>query len=259
MKAAIEAEVGDRPDTVVAAGGDGTVNAVASKLIGTEIRFGILPLGTLNHFAKDIGVPLDVDAAIATVIDGHCIKADVGQVNQQVFVNNSSIGLYPDIVSQRDAEQRLRKRGKWPAFCQAFVGALFRYPFMVVRMNVDGQKLEQRTPCLFVGNNEYALEGFDIGGRKRVDAGVLSLCIVQSEKRMALLALAVRALFGRLQQSRDLKTMLATEIMVETTHRRKRVATDGQVNVMDIPLHYRIHPGALNVIVPRPASVAAKE
>ena len=242
--------VGDGLQTIVAGGGDGTINAVASTLIGSDTQLGVLPLGTLNHFAKDLRIPLELDQAVNIIIAGHCTRIDAGEVNGKVFLNNSSIGLYADIVSKREAEQRRWGVGKWPAFCWAMIGALRRYPFLQVRLTVEGEKHECRTPCVFVGNNEYAMDGFDIGERKRMNAGLLSVYIVRSKGRMALLRLALRAVCGRLRQAKDFQAMLTTEITIETRHAHKRVATDGEVAMLAVPLHYRIRPGALHVIVP---------
>ena len=251
--------VGDGLQTIVAGGGDGTINAVASTLIGSEAKLGVLPLGTLNHFAKDLRIPLELDEAVRNIIDGHCTRIDAGEVNGKIFLNNSSIGLYADIVSKREAEQRRSGVGKWPAFGWALMGTLRRFPFLHARLSVNGEKQDLRTPCVFIGNNEYAMDGFDIGERKRMNTGLLSVYIVRSKGRMALLRLAVRALCGRLRQAKDFEAMLTAEITIETRHARKRVATDGEVSMMDAPLHYRIRPGALQVIVPKPTATAVEE
>ncbi|PYS81761.1 MAG: sphingosine kinase [Acidobacteria bacterium] len=237
---------------VVAGGGDGTVSAVASLLAGTEKPLGVLPLGTLNHFAKDLGVPLDIEEAARGVCEGRVVAVDVGEVNGRVFVNNSSLGLYPRIVRRRE---KLRERlggGKWVAFFRATLAVLRRYPFLNVRLSADGREIVRRTPFVFVGNNEYRMESFQIGGRACLDAGCLSLYVAHRTGRLGLLRLAVRALFGRLRQAKDFDTLRAQEIWVET-HRPKRlhVATDGEVVVMTTPLHYRVLPGALRVIVPK--------
>src|SRR5512141_2280718 len=109
--------------TVVAGGGDGTINEVASLLVGTKLTLGVLPLGTLNHFAKDLGVPLDLEGAVRTVVQGRVAEVDVGEVNGRVFVNNSGLGIYPQIVAEREAEQERRGTGKWAAFARAALDA----------------------------------------------------------------------------------------------------------------------------------------
>ncbi len=236
--------------TIVAGGGDGTLNAVASHLVGTGTRFGILPLGTLNHFAKDLGIPLDPVEALQTIATGRVIAVDVGEVNGHYFLNNSSLGLYPDIVRDRIRQQRRLGRGKWLAFMWAVWGALRRSPFLSVRLTVDGQATLHRTPFVFVGNNAYRMEGFQIGSRARLTDGVLSVYVADGARRWKLVALGLRALFGRLRQAREFREYRAAELRVETPHRRLRVATDGEVRKMDSPFLYRIHAGGLKVIVP---------
>ena len=248
--AAAQAAVAGGLATVVAGGGDGTINAVASALVGTGVRFGVLPLGTLNHFAKDLGIPLDLDGAIRNVASGHARQVDVGEVNGRIFLNNSSLGLYPDIVRDREKQQRRLGRGKWLAAAWATVAALRRYPFLSVRMKVGETAHARRTPFVFIGNNEYTMEGFSIGERSRLDGGTLSLYVAQRPGRLALLRFAWRALRGGLAQERDFDVMLAQTMEISTHHKRLRVATDGEVTVMPTPLFYRIHHAALTVIAP---------
>src|SRR5258706_607630 len=159
--------------TVVAGGGDGTINAVASTLIDTGKTLGVLPLGTLNHFAKDLKIPLDLEGAAGTIIANHAVQVDVGEVNGQIFLNNSSLGLYPSLVHKREQRQRLG-HGKWPAFIWAAFSVMRRYPFLDVRLNADGKEFSSRTPFVFVGNNKYEMESFNIGTRDQLDDAQLS-------------------------------------------------------------------------------------
>ncbi len=245
-KAALARGVG----IVVAGGGDGTINAVASVLAGSGVVFGVLPLGTLNHFAKDLGIPLTLDAAIANVAGGVRAKVDVGEVNGRIFLNNSSLGLYPDIVRDREKQQRRLGRGKWLAFCWASMAALRRYPFLSVRLKVNGEQHARRTPFVFIGNNEYRMQGLTIGERARLDGGTLSLYVAQRPGRLGLVRLAFHALLGQLARQKDFDVLLAKQLDIETRHKRLRVATDGEVTVMNTPLNYRIRAAALTVIVP---------
>lgn len=240
---------------VVAGGGDGTVGAVASALVGTDKPLGVLPLGTLNHFAKDLHIPLEVKEAARNVCEGRAVAVDVGEVNGRVFINNSGLGLYPHIVRHREKLQERESLGKWSAFVRAALAVLRRYPFLNVRLNADGKEIIRRTPFVFVGNNEYEVEGTHIGARARLDAGRLSLYVAHRTGRLGLLRLALRALFGRLRQAKEFDSLSAEEIWVETRRpKRIYVATDGEVTVMTTPLHYRVLPKALRVIVPEEKS-----
>jgi YegS/Rv2252/BmrU family lipid kinase len=238
-------------DIIVAGGGDGTINSVASAAIESGKTMGVLPFGTMNHFAKDLHIPLDLEGAIETIVAGQTIEVDVGEVNHRIFVNNSSLGLYPSIVRERQKQQRLGW-GKWPAYVWAALAVLRRYPFLNVRLSVDGKEFKSRTPFVFIGNNEYQMESLNIGGRARLDAGKLSLYISDRTSRLGLFRLALRALFGGLRQEKDFIALCTKEVWIGTKHKRPRVALDGEVLVMEPPLHYRVCPRALRVLAPIP-------
>ena len=250
IQAAVEEALSLKCDAVVAGGGDGTLNAVASKLVGLQTDFGVLPLGTLNHFARDANIPMDPSTALRCVAIGHTTQLDVGEVNGLFFLNNSSIGLYVDVVRDRDRQQTRLGRGKWPAFVWALVAALRRYPFLTVALTMEGRALSHRTPFVFVGNNAYLTEGFQIGRRDTLQGGALSVYVADRAGRWRLLALGLRALVGKLQQARDFKAFSAAQLRIDTGHQHLRVAVDGELRRLDAPLHYKIRPGALRVIVP---------
>jgi diacylglycerol kinase family enzyme len=211
----------------------------------------VLPVGTLNHFAKDLGVPLDLETAVRTIKDGEIAAVDVGEVNGRIFINNSSLGIYPQIVSRREAQQQRLARGKWPAFFWATIQALRRFPFLDLRITFEGQQIFRRTAFLFVGNNEYEIAGFNLGSRTCVNAGKLGLYLSHRTGRFGLFRLAFHALFGRVDQEKDFDAFCVTEARIETRKSRLLVALDGEVERMETPLQYRIRPAVLHVLVPR--------
>jgi YegS/Rv2252/BmrU family lipid kinase len=237
---------------IVAAGGDGTVNLVASAVVDTDKVLGVLPLGTLNHFARDLRIPFDLEAAAQTIVAGHTIEVDVAEVNDRIFLNNSSLGLYPIIVRERKKRERLGS-GRWPAFVWAVIQALRRYPFLDVRLRVNDKFLNQTTPFVFIGNNEYAMDSFNIGLRERLDGGMLSIYVTSRTSRLGLIKLALRAVVGRLRNDKDFLATRSNEVKIETAHKRLRVAFDGEIAVMETPLQYRVCRRALRVIVPKEA------
>ncbi len=245
----IRAALARRPDAVVVAGGDGTVSTAAAALAGTGIPLGILPLGTLNHFARDAGIPLDLEDAIAVVLAGRTRDVDVAEVNGGVFVNNSSIGVYPEIVRLRQHYQN-RGRGKWLAMTWATLAVLRRRPFMAVRMAVDGETIVRRTPFVMVGNNEYRMEGLKAASRERLDTGTLSVYVMNASGRRNLLWLGLQVLLGRTQNLGELEMLRAGEVVVETRRRWGQVARDGEVSLMTGPLVYGIRPRALTLLSP---------
>lgn len=237
---------------VVAGGGDGTQGAVAAQLAGTGLVQGVLPLGTLNHFARDLGIPLALEDAIRTIAHGRVLNVDVGEVNGHVFINNSSLGLYPEIVRERELQQMRLGKGKWRSFASATLHALEHPAGLAVRVDAEGEAQLHRTPFVFVGNNRYGMEGFRIGARASLQGGELALYIGRRHGRLGLLVLACRALLRRLRQDVDFALLTGPAFVVSTRHARIRVATDGEVAMMDTPLRYRIRPGALRVLVPAP-------
>jgi diacylglycerol kinase family enzyme len=235
---------------VVAAGGDGTVSRVASGLIGTGGVLGVLPLGTLNHFAKDLRIPLDLEKAVATIASGRVGSIDVGRVNDRVFLNNSSIGIYPNIVEARDELRRLGHR-KWAAFALATFRVLRRHRGVLVRIEADGRQSAWRTPFVFVGNNEYEVDGIRLGSRARLDGGRLFAYLTPRVRARELPMLLARALLGRGRQSGAFEIVSAEELWIDTPKaRRVRVALDGEITTMITPLHYRTCPAALKVLLP---------
>jgi diacylglycerol kinase family enzyme len=236
---------------IVAGGGDGTVNAVANELVGSSITMGILPLGTLNHFANDLHIPQDLEGAARNLITGRAVPVDVGEVNGHIFVNNSSLGIYPRILLlEQEQHQKKKGRNKWVAFAQASLSVLEHYSLLRVRLCLDGKELSRKTPFVFIGNNEYEMKGVHIGGRTRLDAGELCLFAANGASRVELVRLAFRALFGRLREASDFDLLITKQVSIETQEPRASVSTDGEVNEMNTPLNYLTHPGALRVIVP---------
>jgi diacylglycerol kinase family enzyme len=252
MRELASAAVAQGAGCVVAGGGDGTIGTVAACLMGSQTALGVLPMGTLNHFAKDLQIPLLLDDAVRLIAADVRIAIDVAEVNGRTFINNSSLGLYPDIVHRREQMQRRYGRSKWVAFFWALVAVLRRYPFLQVSVTLNGVVHRRSTPFVFIGNNDYVMEGVRMGQRSRLDAATLCCYMTNRTGRFGLLMLALRALFGRLRQTRDVDVVLASEVLIESRHRLLRVATDGEVNPMPTPLAYRIRPRSLHVIVPKP-------
>lgn len=234
---------------IVAGGGDGTISSVASALVHTEAALGILPLGTFNHFARDLGIPLDVEAAVRVITAGKVAQVDVGEVNGRTFINNSSVGLYPRIVLGRQHEQR-GGHTKWAAFFLATWRVLRRFPHLQIKLATGGTEIVQSTAFAFIGNNQYEIEGPKIGTRRTLNAGELFCYVAHATTRWQLLRLVLDALSGRLRRSQALDVLHGKEAWIAARRRRLRVALDGEVAMLPTPLHFRIRPGALRVIVP---------
>ncbi len=235
-------------DVIAAGGGDGTISTVANQLVGSDVALGVLPFGTLNHFAKDLRIPLDPREAVEVICRGAIKRVDVGEVNGRYFINNSSLGVYPAAVRVRE---RWRPRvGKWPALLIGALTVLRRFPVLKLGLEVDGERVRRRVPLLFVGNNDYSVEWPDLGGRERLDEGCLSFWIVREASRFALLRSAFSLLLGRLRIATDIEASRVESLTVNSRRRRLRVAVDGEVIKLRAPLRYRIRPQSLSVCVP---------
>jgi diacylglycerol kinase family enzyme len=249
LRSAMQRAVEDGCTTLIAGGGDGTINTAASVLVGRPVQLGVLPLGTLNHFAKDLGIPLEVDAAAEVVLNGRECRVDVGEVNGRIFINNSSLGLYPAIVRLRERHQA-SGLGKWVAALWASLMVLRRNPFMAVRIIAEGEKVIRRTPFVFIGNNEYRMAGLGAGSRDSLVSGHLAVYVLNAERREGLLRLGLQVLLRGAEQVKELDLLTVEEARIETKRPRLQVALDGEVVVLQSPLEYRIRPSALQVLVP---------
>lgn len=235
--------------TLIAAGGDGTVSAVASVLVNSQATLGVIPVGTLNHFAKDMQIPLAPDEAAAVIALGKVVQVDVGAVNGRIFINNSSLGVYPNIVMWRE-EQRKKGRNRWLALCEAVITALRRLPTLQLRLSTTDTQIARSTPLIFIGNNEYELQGVRAGTRRNLNSGHLCVYIANTRSAMQLIRLSIRALLGRPQKVGEFDGLCVKEVRVETSRRHAKVSLDGEVARLETPLNYRILPGALRVLAP---------
>jgi diacylglycerol kinase family enzyme len=242
------------PPAIVAAGGDGTVNAVAQVLAGTPTPLGILPLGTLNHFARDLGLPLDIAGAVAVIAAGVTAAVDAAEVNGRIFVNNSAIGLYPNMVRDRERQRRQSRRAKWLAMALALLHALRRPPMRRLTIEAEDWVRPHKTPLAFIGNNMYDTSFPTLGRRATLTGGELCLFIAKANRPLGIIRLLLRAVFGRLDQARDFEQHRLKTLTIRSRHRRLPVSLDGEVAALATPLSYRIRPGDLRVFVPRPSA-----
>ncbi len=244
-KAAVESDA----EVIVAGGGDGTISSVASVVSGSGKTFGVLPLGTLNNFSKDLAIPPDIAGAVRVIADGHTIKIDLAEVNGRIFINNSSIGLYPRIVRKREQQQRLGY-GKWRSALWATLKMFRLSPFLKVEIVVDGKMFLRKTPFVFVGNNEYDMEIYNIGRRVSLDQGKLSIYFLHRGGRWGVIALLLRTITGTVKQWRDFEEVLTDSVTIQTRRKVMQVAFDGEVYAVETPLKYKTLPKALRVLVP---------
>ena len=242
------AERGD--ELLVVGGGDGTISAAASGLAGTETLLGILPLGTLNHFARDLGIPSDIAEAAKLIARRPERRVDVADMNGRIFINNSAIGLYPLMVLDRDLQRRRLGRSKRLAMIVASLRTLVRFGHQRLTLTVNDEQARIDTPLLFVGNNDYRVDIGAPGQRESIDDGILSVFVMRKKTRGGLIAASIRALFNRAREDDMVKLDNVERLRVSSRRGALAVSLDGEVVHAQPPLDYKIRKKALRVIAP---------
>lgn len=236
---------------VVVGGGDGTLGCAAGALIEGDAALGILPLGTRNHLARELGVPLDLPGAATLIAARRTRRIDIARVNGHLFLNNASIGLYPDMVRLRNEGQAQHKLPKWIAAIPASWAALKRLRHHRLHLHSPSGDRQVITPMLFVGNNHYALDAGQIGKRDALDDGLLSVLAVAARRRRALLGFALRTLTGRADPAEDFAALGDVAELTVTGHAHHiDIALDGEVIELRMPLAFTMTAGALTVVAP---------
>ncbi|HMI39855.1 MAG TPA: diacylglycerol kinase family protein [Sphingomicrobium sp.] len=237
---------------MIVGGGDGTISAAAGAAADSKTTLGILPMGTLNHLARDLGISFDLDEAAAVIASGKLHRIDVAELNGRIFVNNCAIGLYPLMVVDRESQQKRLGRSKRLAMLVASARTLVRYHHHRLTLTINGNAKEVvETPLLFVGNNDYKIDMPAAGRRQTLDDGHLSVLVLRSKARAGMIAAVLRALVGRARPD-DLEHIENVETLRVTGRRSHyNVAMDGETVKLAPPLDYRIRKRALRVMAPR--------
>ena len=242
---------------VVAAGGDGTINAVAQAALGSGCLFGVLPQGTFNYFGRTHRIPADTAEALQVLLQGHTRPVQVGVVGDRVFLVNASLGLYPQLLEEREVWKRQLGRSRLVALWAGLATLLRGHRSLRLRVQSEGQERELRTPTLFVGNNALQLQQIGIPEAQAVEAGSLVAIALKPVSSWTLFALLWRGAFGRLGEADDVIHLATRELTVRPSRRlgalvtpRIKVATDGEVSWMRLPLRFGVAPQRLNLLCP---------
>ena len=239
-------------DGIVVGGGDGSVNGAANLLAGTGVPLGVLPLGTLNHFARDVGMPAEPEAAAQVIASSAPRAVDVAEVNGRVFTNNSLLGAYPYMVADRKRRRDKHGLGKWTAMTLAFLRMLWRFPRRRLTLCFEGERVPVRTPSLMVGVNEYDPRNFAIPRTHGLDRGELWVLVARHRHPLGFAWFAFRTIFRGLDEGRDFDLVKVKSLEVRARTSRLLVATDGELLRLRPPLKYRIRPAELVVLAPQP-------
>ena len=236
--------------TLVAAGGDGTICAVAAGALRHGRTLGVLPMGTFNYVARGLGLPEDLDEAVDLIAGGRSWPLSVGEVNGKLFLNNASLGLYPAILRQREGTYRRWGRSRIAAHWSVLKTVIRFHRPLSLRVVVDGAPIRRRTPLAFVARSAYQLELFGLNGADDVRAGRFALFLAPDCNRWGLLLFAVRLMWRSMEQGRDFDYFTGEEIEIATRKGRRLVARDGERERMRSPFRFRVLHGRLRIVAP---------
>ena len=245
-------------DGIVAGGGDGTLNTIANVVAGSGKAYGVLPLGTHNHFAKDLGVPLELEPACAALAAGDVTELPVAEVNGRIFLNFSALGFHPELVRHRDAQRKTLGREKWQAMIVALFRVFTRFPILRVKLITRDATIRRITPSVIVCNNPHQMKVFGVESASVPERGLLNVYVARRTRRLSMIWLFIRALFNRLDHAKNFEALALCEVTIDTPHRHARVSIDGEVTDMRPPLKYAVRMTGLRVIVPAAAAAAAE-
>ena len=243
---------------LVAAGGDGTLNAVAHRLWQAmqhtpalrAVALGVIPLGTFNYAARALQIPLDPLQAAAVIVQGQLRPIHIGRVNQYIYLNNAALGLYPHLIQQRERDNRRFGRYRGVAALSGLLVLLKRHHRLKLRLLVDGQSSALLTPMLFFGNNQLQLSDFKMNLAECAAQGKLAGFAMQRVGRWEMLVLLASLKIGRFEQAPAVQCYCADHIRIDAAQQQMKLAIDGEVVTVQPPLRFSVAKQALNMMVP---------
>ena len=240
---------------VVAAGGDGTINAVAQATLGSGCAFGVLPQGTFNYFSRTHGIPSDTAEALRVLLNETPRAVQVGLVNDRVFLVNASMGLYAKLLEDREAFKAQYGRHRWVAFWSGLVTVMRGERPWHLHMAWHGKQRNIRTQTLFVANNALQMHQVGLADADAPEQGQLAAIALKPQGVFAMLGLLARGALGRLGDADSVEsfTFESLEVQPMRYRRRVKVATDGEIGWMQMPLHFRVSPEPLWLVRPEVA------
>ncbi|MBE9639325.1 diacylglycerol/lipid kinase family protein [Salipiger mangrovisoli] len=245
-------------EMIVAAGGDGTIGAVAAAAHEAGVPMGVIPQGTFNYFARGLDIPEEPEGAVRILATGRLQEISLGEVNGEVFLNNASLGIYPLILRTREGVYQRWGRSRIAAYWSVVLAlAGFRHPLRL-RAEVDGRDTEIRTPLAFVANSAYQLDQFNLDGADAIRDGDFVLFTSKGTSRWDLVRASLRLAMGKAQKGEEFGVVTGREITLHTGRPRALVARDGEKELMDTPIRFRRRPEPLRVMVPAEAAIAGE-
>ncbi|SDR69908.1 Diacylglycerol kinase family enzyme [Halopseudomonas xinjiangensis] len=242
----------DQGGIVVAAGGDGTLNAVSSVVLETGLPFGILPRGTFNYVGRAHGIPQDTEAAVRCLLQSHIKPAQVGLLNGRPFLVNASFGLYPRLLEDREAYKQRYGRSRWVALWSAVMTLAHAHRQLKVQVEYGGTHRTLKTPTIVVDNNPLQLRQMGIRQEDELEHDHLVAITSPPVGTLALYGILIRGLLSRLGEADNVITFAFNRLTVHMGNRRHiKVATDGEIFHARAPLVFEVAPHKLQLLVPR--------
>lgn len=238
---------------IVASGGDGTINCAAQAALTHDCPLGVIAQGTFNLFARDLGLPLDAAEATRALLRAQPEPVQVGLVNEKVFLVNASVGLYPKLLADREEVKQKLGRRRWIAMLAALKSLMEWRLKLVLDSEMDGELVKLRTASVFLCNNRVQLERVGIQDFviDQLDEGRMACLLVPQMRWWSKLGMLASAAFGSLGAQRRIQSFPLRSLTVTARNaRRLRVATDGEVQYMELPLRFTVSPRPLRVMLP---------
>lgn len=244
-KAATDCEV------LVAGGGDGTICCVAEAALKAGKSLGVIPLGTFNYFAKNLGIPLDPTEAARVILKGEKARASVLDLDGRLILNNASIGIHPAVLLKRRQLYRRWGRNQMSAYLSVVLTAFQEAPSLRVRLGTEEEEVVRETPLVMVCSNQFQMEEFALAGKECLAEGKFALYVARMPGRATIFRLGLRALFRQLRAGTDYEVFCCSDVTIETLRRRRlRAAVDGELEELESPLRFRLSEAELCVLAP---------
>lgn len=254
----------DNGGVLVAAGGDGTINTVAHQAVVQGCVFGVLPQGTFNYFGRTHGIPEDLAEAVRSLLTSTVQPVQVGMLNDRIFLVNASVGLYPALLEAREHDKQQYGRSRVVAILSALKTALGRHRALRIALETEGHTRKLRTPTLFVGNNRLQMEQVGMEPLKSaLEDGELAAIAPRRVGKLGMLGLLLRGALGRLGEAENVIAFSFKRLTVKharlSPRRTVKVATDGEVMRMKMPLEFRVLEGRLALLKPPNAAADSRD
>ena len=237
-------------DRIIIGGGDGTVNAGARKAAATGKILGILPMGTLNLYARDLGIPLDLEEAVHALIRGEVRHVDYAEINGNLYLCNSMLGILPPLMEQREKLRGAPALQRYGSLLRMIARILQRNPRFYIKMHMEGKTREMKVRGVIVCNNEYHDAHSLFPHPTPLDAGKLTVYLTRDPTRLGVLMIALRVFLGTWQKEHDIQEYATTKVVISTRRKQVSTVTDGEILKLKPPLTYQIIPRGLRVMMP---------